>query len=175
MCFAHHVSEGELQQFHRIPPVPQSTWGRWHRHWGHGTHTQGHQGGLQCHGSSHTPGRALGQAHTRQEQETRRGENIPRNPTSHPGAWFGTHSSCCWSLWGCAGQKAPSTPGAWLWGQSGFPGEHLLLSVFPPGTTVGVMLSASPEGCASTKGSCAEELSAPSSPRPAPRAASPPS
>lgn len=60
------------------------------------------------------------------------GRKHPQNPTSHPGAWFGTHSSCCWSLWGCAGQKAPSTPGAWLWGQSGFPGEHLLLSVFSP-------------------------------------------
>lgn len=114
------------------------------------THRGTSTGALQSYVSSHTPGEdPRTTAHTRQlrqEQETR-GEKTSPEPHRFPGPWFGTHTGCGSAVAGVSGAVQEKWDhqhlevGFGSGDKPGFSGEHALLSVFPPSTTAGAMLS----------------------------------
>lgn len=159
------------------PPRPQSTWGRWPLAQGH----RGHQGTSVT--RTHTQGHPRGSAVPRQQPHTR---DSPRSRHKHgsygrsrrqggrkhrqkPTATLEPGLGLPEGVGLCRRNGIEHSPGwlwlwLWLWGQPGFPGEHLLLSAFPPSTRAGVMLSAVAGGCASTKGAVQRSCLPPAAP-----------
>lgn len=152
-----------------IPPIPRALVARTR---GHGTDTGTARG---C--------RAGQQPHTREEPQSghthgsygrsRRqgGQNTPRTPqvTLEPGWGLppAPEGQLLLGEWGCAGKM--HHPHLRLALGTAWPSQGASAALCAPHRHHGsVMPSAAPGGCASTKGSCAEELILPAAPRPAP-------
>lgn len=181
MCFAHDVSEHGLQQFHRSPPSPDRvgpvascarTPGT------RDTHTEGHQQGL-CRATlaaTHQE-RTLGPRHTHGSYGRSRrqgGRKHPQNPTGSLDPGLGLTPGVGQLLLELVGlcrrngtintsRLVLALGTAWI-----FRGACAALRVSPEHHS-GCDALTSLRGCASTTGTCAEELPPPSSPRPAPR------